>query len=317
MRGRQLASLVGFWIAFVLPGCHEDRPAQGNAVGAETAWLDDVHDWLDVDIASTYPDCRRSFDADVGAPPTDRLKPLERLVGTLCDRADRWQGDEQKALASGDSALYYRSITEERAVSAAYRAVEDFLATYRPGIGPRTLPRLARPSGESRIEPTFTRVARKLTGTSVVVRCWSKSDWPRLVERLHLTDADTFDLVGYANEEAGRIELSPTVCGPLADFVYRAGDPSELDVADAAETLTHEATHVGPTPLEEEDVVECYALQHMRRTAVRLGATRTLAARLSRRYWQLVYPTLPAKYRSAECRENGNLDLHLPNAPWD
>jgi glycosyltransferase involved in cell wall biosynthesis len=114
-----------------------------------------------------------------------------------------------------------------------------------------------------------------------------------------------------------------TTVGGLPEVVedgrtgYLVPPGDELALADAVETLTHEATHIGPTPLEDEDVVECYALQHMRRSAIRLGASRALAVRLSRRYWRELYPTLPSKYRSPECRENGTLDLHTPGAAWD
>jgi len=317
VRPRQLATLAGFWLAFFVPSCQPgDRQTQSGTARAEAAWLDGIDDWLSSGVRGSSSGCRSSFFDRVGPAPSPGLRRLEALAGTLCDRIERWRSDERKALTTGDDDLYLKSRRELDAVDAAYREVDDFLAAYRPGIGPQKLRRIAAATGESRIEPTFSKVAQALSRTRVRVRCWSKADWPRLAERFQGADS-TFDLLGYADDEAERIDLAPSVCRPLADFAYGARKPDELDLADAVETLAHEATHIGPTPMSEEDMVECYALQHMRIAAVRLGASHALAARLSHLYWHAIYPTLPPQYRSAACRENGSLDLHVPGAPWD
>ena len=86
----------------------------------------------------------------------------------------------------------------------------------------------------------------------------------------------------------------------------RACPPALADVALALVTLAHEAEHVSGVTNEAE--TECYARQHVRTLALRLGVKRGQAAILGRYAGRRA--RMPAEYQSPECRDGGQYDLH-------
>ena len=75
----------------------------------------------------------------------------------------------------------------------------------------------------------------------------------------------------------------------------------------AVTTLAHESMHL--RGFVDEAQAQCYALQEVAWTVLRLGGTRdegVAAARLA----VALQAAMPAEYRSDACRGGGSLDLH-------
>ena len=103
-------------------------------------------------------------------------------------------------------------------------------------------------------------------------------------------------------------------CRDLAHYLGSSRErPSEAEVV-AVHVLTHEAMHM--SGVTDEARAECLAVQSDARTARLLGASPEAATRLARFYWGVVYPRMPERYVSAECRAGGELDVFSPDAPW-
>jgi len=177
----------------------------------------------------------------------------------------------------------------------------------------RSLPVVAGVAVESHIDPKFSRIASELAGRDVEVRCWSRVDWTRLLREenaytLHHIDGDT---LGFAGIQGTRDNLSPEVCDGLGQLAYDHRLPTapsaKLLLASAIVTLSHEPQHSKGIVVEAQ--AECYAIQLMRESAIKLGATPHNAVALQRMYWQHYDQELPA-YRSPECRNGGAYDLH-------
>lgn len=104
-----------------------------------------------------------------------------------------------------------------------------------------------------------------------------------------------------------RTDLVAEACRDLKD--YLGGDHSpRVDTATAVHVLAHEAVHL--KGVVDEAATECISLQLTTDTAIRLGARRGDAEKLTRLYWTAVYPFLPDAYRTGECRDGGSFDLH-------
>ena len=86
-----------------------------------------------------------------------------------------------------------------------------------------------------------------------------------------------------------------------------AAASAKLLLAGAIVTLSHEPQHSKGIVVEAQ--AECYAIQQMKDSAIKLGATPEYATALQRVYWQHYDQELPA-YRSPECRNGGAYDLH-------
>jgi hypothetical protein len=161
----------------------------------------------------------------------------------------------------------------------------------------------------ARLEHRLARVASELVGSPVTVHCQTFGQtW---------TDAHTE--LGYVRFGAdGRPEkhtvLAWEACRSLQGWERSGYGATDLDQVIAVHVLTHESMHMAGTLNEAE--TECYAVQRDVWTATALGADRTQARQLARRYWQEVYPRMPDDYRSAACTPGGQFDQHLPEPPW-
>lgn len=103
-------------------------------------------------------------------------------------------------------------------------------------------------------------------------------------------------------------------CRDLRAWLRDEGRDATLDQVVAVHVLTHEAMHVAGVGVET--TAECMAVQRDARTAELLGAAAVDARELASRYWREVYPRMPERYRSGECRAGGALDEGLAGAPW-
>ncbi len=150
-------------------------------------------------------------------------------------------------------------------------------------------------------ERRLARIAGEIAGRDVSVRCQS------LVGELVDVDSEygsvEFDRTGRPGDVA---KLDHGICTTLAKLSRGDRVPLERSAL-AVEALAHESYHLAG--VKDEAATQCYGLQAMRWVAARLGLTPADAsayvAEALRRY-----PTLPEAYRSAECRERGQLDLH-------
>lgn len=61
---------------------------------------------------------------------------------------------------------------------------------------------------------------------------------------------------------------------------------------------------------------ECFGMQRIRRTAQLLGASLAESSRLATIYLRQIYPEDTPRYRSADCRDSGLLDLHPASSRW-
>lgn len=168
----------------------------------------------------------------------------------------------------------------------------------------------AVPGARRRVqERRLAAVATALVGHQVAVHCQS-------------TAAALVD----AGAEAGYVWFRPDgtpepetlikrdQCRLIEEYRAGAHRAPSLEHVMAVHVLTHEAMHMRGE--RDEAVAECQAVQRDALTARALRATPEQARALARRYWQLVYPRMPADYVSRECRPTGRLDENLVSSPW-
>jgi hypothetical protein len=300
-----------------LAGCGGSSKPEHASTRVETAWLNKLQRWLDVEAGQgTYVDCARRVAADVGQAPSADLEKLYTDMQATCRLFDRWHADEDKGLSGHDFTLYAKSQTELPRAQAALSKVRREVEATRPGLPVLTV--RGGLTDDSRIEPLYSRVASKLAGAPVQIRCWSAHDWSRVQRVIKASTAITFDLAGFADPASSSADLAPDVCHDLTQFVYghEARGNGLVLQAFAVDVLAHESNHLaGPNAGETEAITECNALQTTRRTAELLGAKPSLANRLARVDWTVVYPFHSDEYFTHDCRPGGPLDHH-PGGAW-
>jgi hypothetical protein len=191
----------------------------------------------------------------------------------------------------------------------------------RPGLAwQRSLPVRTGLTDESRIEPRLARVASRIVGRRVEVRCWSGDDWQVVSAELQrVMGGQDWWPSGFAEANANRAHLAPEVCDPLARFTYGRyapfGNTASLELAEALVVFAHEAEHLYD-PKASEARVECLAMQQVRGLVVRSGRSRSYANELAKLGYEIAYPRLPPMYRSRHCRNGGRLDRHPDSPLW-
>ncbi len=140
---------------------------------------------------------------------------------------------------------------------------------------------------------------------------------------------ETFERHGYVVVGETEIHLGPRACYVL-DLLFAQRTPtlacvvrevrrdfplcvpSRAEAAVALTTLAHEAQHVAGA--RDEAKAECAALQTVDTVGAALGLPAATASRLARFTMRRV--TLPANYRSAECKRGGALDMEPGTRAW-
>src|SRR5207247_297439 len=123
--------------------------------------------------------CGPIFRSSVGAAPSRRQRAAAKIVLGAC--ADFARGD----LGAGD------------------RALNDSSSLIFLRSDGRALPKRGGLTGESRVEPRFSRAAAALSGVSgTVVRCWSLQDWLSLIAERSAYTGGAVDLraAGFVSE---------------------------------------------------------------------------------------------------------------------
>ena len=185
-------------------------------------------------------------------------------------------------------------------------------------VRPYDAPLLARAATPH--EQIAESVAQRLTRKAAVVRCAAG----------HLKPGE-LGVTPFVNDRpAGYFLMAPETCGLLAAFRANpnAYDPEACtdtaclnrvaQVAMALETISHESYHL--LGYRDEATAECYGLQSLWYSAVRLGASAQLGETLGSLYANQMYPSRRTsahpEYWSAECRNGGKLDLRPKSSAW-
>jgi hypothetical protein len=182
------------------------------------------------------------------------------------------------------------------------------------------LPVIDQQTRTSRIDPRLSRVASRLAGHALEVRCWSESDWKRLLTEYHRWPnlKKLGDWSAVTSWDLKRINLSPRICAPLAHVAY--GDFKLRDehwpdaIAYSVSLLGHESSHA--VGIRNEATAECRGMQLIPRTSRELGLSVADGRLLAELYWRSSYPTLDPMYRSPECRDGGDFDVRPNSDVW-
>jgi sirohydrochlorin ferrochelatase len=180
----------------------------------------------------------------------------------------------------------------------------------RPRRFPRVSVALLLAMGVGAAVPGVLRASQEaLAGARVAVRCQS----------LGGAFVDGGPELGYVRWRAdGSPEpwalIKRDQCHHLAAYVRSGARRPTRDQVVAVHVLTHEAMHMSGRL--DEAVAECAAVQRDAQTARLLGARPADAAALAAAYWENIYPLMPDRYRSGECRQGGAMDERLADAPW-
>ena len=188
------------------------------------------------------------------------------------------------------------------------------------------LPVRATPSRESRVDPTYSRLATRLVGlvasriegaepTTAIVVCWAGEDWNRLPKLFKdqgvATDSTLAPMLwhGWVQMPRQVINLHPRMCRHLDSIAYANEKPTETPTARAVAVLAHEAIHVAG--IANEGIAECYALQLVEHAARQLGADPDHARRLPTLARHANAERQGTDYDSPDCYRGGPLDLDL------
>lgn len=250
----------------------------------------------------------------MGDAPSGSLEDAEAASREACDATLRVsEGYEQ--YGGPDIALTEPLDDVLVALLESFRSVEEHLLVDRP------LPLVAGRSTQSRVEPRLTAATVAVISRKVDVRCWSSTDWGAVERELSAVQGEThFSLYGVANVWEDRANLSPGTCTALADLVYDRRFPTRgkrlVDFVEALLTYAHELEHLAGARFDELEV-ECHALQDVRRTSRRLGATRRESNWLARTAWSLYRAKKVSKaYATPKCRNGGPYDLAPESDVW-
>jgi hypothetical protein len=165
--------------------------------------------------------------------------------------------------------------------------------------------------------PRLGRVAARVVGRRVEVRCWSPRQWRRLLREERELSVGRVDAraIGFTALSAHRISLRSDVCLAVADLAAgrHALRRHEDEAALALLVFAHEIQHAAG--VVAESAADCRGMQTMARVGALLGMERRYAERLARVY-RSMYPRQPRIYYSSECRDGGRLDLRPASHSW-
>lgn len=249
--------------------------------------------------------------AALGPVPSTRLVEVVRATAEACERYEL-------AVAALDESGPADGLPPEAAFAYDHLLDADReLRAFVPGLDRDTdpLPFLDRPTSRSRIQIRYTHAASRLLGEQVTVRCYGLADWRREVAE---AGGSPGRVAGFVQEHSVSGNLSPATCRWLDRLAYRKRPLEALmdkaRVAHALATLGHEAQHALGT--RKESVAECYGMQRIRPLARAFGATPVYADELARLFWEGIYPYVPKRYSSEQCRPGGRLDLRPQSPAW-
>ena len=263
--------------------------------------------------------CERNLIRHVREPDASRYRPGYDLLEEGCRSLKRAAFRMIRALDKRTrvplAAVRRDSRQSSRLFKRGSTTLEGALRANRPL-------RIIRGSlAESKIEPELSDSVSEFalrTPAGVEVRCWSTREW-RFVRKEWGTYLGTGDLLGFVHGLRLRTSVAPRICKQLARFVYRRERPGDglplLRMAEAVAVLSHESEHIRNRG-GDEATTECHGMQHMRRLARIMGASKTYADLLAGKYWTELYEFNLPEYRTEACHDGGPLDLHPDSDLW-
>lgn len=288
---------------------------------AEQAWVGELSGWmLGMQNAALQrnadylADCTASLRSTVAPPPSPRLRPLRKSAGRACRDVERALALEPARAAEADR-------LHARAQRTFDGIVERILVSSQLTLD-QALPVRGGPDVRaSRVEPRVGRIATRVAGRRVAVRCWSQADWRRINRELAVYLGVTRRIAGYAAVGGDRVELAPEGCDPLVRVLYGGAWPDDggddVALAAAAVLLAHEVGH--SRGLSNEARTECWGVQHVADVASLLRAPGAQARQLAETYWEEIYLSTVQDdevYGSEECRNGGDLDARPNTDLW-
>ena len=279
-----------------------ERPA----TAAERQWVETAGEWA-LQFGSEFnpvpvDECGASFDDFAGRPPSERVADVRPLALAVCEAYGRLarsaNGSDERSRAAA-------------AAKAAETALNErvFAHEFEAGSS-RPLPVKRVVADESRIDPRLSKVLSRLIGADAQARCWSSQDWKVVATKNPYGPGE----VGGFVESGGKVQLSPVVCEPLAEYLYGGRDEDDEDLVWAVVVFAHEARHAAGEDVEAR--AECYGMQDAPRVARMLGISPSRAREIGERYWKDHYPDNEFPYFSRECRNGGGLDLRPGSDVW-
>jgi hypothetical protein len=248
------------------------------------------------------------------------LERSERAVTLRMERRPRRSLSLRRRLALGAVVSLVAVVT----VTILGNVLAAHPSDVRASVPPRMndsgkLPVISGPSGESRVEPRFSRAVALVAGIPAEVRCWSVTDWQkRRVEWGNWRGQELGPWGAYTTRYRSRVHLSPSICASLTRLVYEdvpvRDDPWVDGLAWSVGALAHEAQHV--RGVLDERKAECFGVQSIATIAAALGRDGDEGRYLARLYWTSTYLAREPRYRSDECRDGGDLDLHPKTRVW-
>jgi hypothetical protein len=268
-----------------------------------------------------------------------RIAERERRLEAIRDRSRRARDAALESAEKDDAVDTYNGLVDEynrlvteynralRRQNALLRRADVGRERYRDAVNRCLAEREATwESAAAAIESRLGDEASGLAGVPTKVECHPASVWARIERE---SRNSRYELGGYVEDGEATIHLAPGVCRAL-DVLVRDGPgglrclrttlrlgapvcpPRVFVLADAIETLAHEASHVAG--VEDEAVATCNGIQWTVGLAGQLGIAEAAARRLARA--QLRFVDRPPEYRSRECRRGGALDLEPETPAW-
>lgn len=200
-----------------------------------------------------------------------------------------------------------------------YGPVWQFTLALAPSPERLDLPVFKGPSAQSRVDPLYSKIASEIAKKPAQVRCWGATDWNSLHVDFQEHEGGGEGLrwvLGFVRPRSQIVNLAPEVCRRLDLVAYQRKRPGtfnpKLQIAEAVDTLAHEAIHA--YGIEDEAVTECSSMQLTELVAMRLGTTLAYGRDLGRFLWRYRWPqTVGTEYFTDDCYDGGPLDL-FPNS---
>jgi hypothetical protein len=156
-------------------------------------------------------------------------------------------------------------------------------------------------------EKALTSLARSYTGlTNIEIKCDRLSQY--MVSASQRQGEVYFDADG-TPESSARIMYR--TCQSIVPLITnRTAITPSLDQIVSLHVVSHEIQHL--IGVKDEAIAECNALQNNMEFFKLFNILEPGIA--AKRYYQELYPNMPMRYKSADCRYGGKLDLSLPNS---
>ena len=293
LRGAFATLAIAILVIGGIIGVSAWSPWESRLHAHELAWIQDYSNWhsairrdLRREPSVDPSECRARFDRRVGSAP-EALAAVYTRARKSCS-----------APKKDDPSYEWRA--------AQWDVVNSLVTTHT---------RLAQPT----YEPGFSKIARSIARRKARVFCWEEHDWAPLAEQWNALDRDEFYVTGIATPRQHRIDLAPSVCEPLRAF-YAGGfvpylTDENLGYAEGLVTLAHESEHIRQ-PTATEAVVECHALQRVRKMVRDTGHGPRFQAELAGLALVVTYPNLPDDYKTRNCYSGSPYDIHPGSKTW-